>query len=460
MNLTDYHRIYFLGIGGIGMSGLARWFHHAGYQVAGYDKTPSEITDHLIQEGIPVTFDESEEAIPEEFKDKKETLVVYTPAIPKAHMGYQYFLAMEFNVIKRSVALGLITKDKTGIAVAGTHGKTSISTAVAWLMNDNCSAFLGGISKNLQNNVIINGASDNVVIEADEFDRSFLTLYPQIAVISAMDADHLDIYGTADAIQESFFKFVEQIKPEGTLIYKKGLSIPQSINAQINYLTYSLENSKADFYAEDIQVVDGYFGFTLVTPDKKIENLRLGIPGLYNLENAVAALAAALLAGTQESNLKDKLNTFQGVKRRFDFHIRTSNLLYLDDYAHHPEEIKACIQSIRHLYPGKHLTAVFQPHLFTRTRDFVDEFAKSLDACDKVLLLPIYPAREEPIEGVSSEIILEKMHLQDKQLCSNETLIDTLLMEGTEIVVTMGAGNIDRLVKPITEALIQKYKLQ
>lgn len=460
MELTTYHSVYFVGIGGIGMSALARWFNHAGYQVAGYDKTPSEITESLQNEGIPIAFTDGVDAIPGAFKNKERVLVVYTPAIPKEHPGFNYFKEQGFQLIKRSVALGLLTKSKAGIAVAGTHGKTSVSTAIAWLMQDRCSAFLGGISKNLQSNVIINGNAPYVVVEADEYDRSFLTLYPQIAVITAMDADHLDIYGSKEAIWDSFYQFIKQIDAQGTLIYKLGLPITKEHNKLISQFTYALEDSKADFYAKNIGVVDGFFHFTLVTPISEIPGFVLGIPGLYNLENAVAALSAAFIARQNTELLKQRLQQFKGVKRRFEFHIRTDKQLYIDDYAHHPQEIEACIQSIRHLYPGKEITAVFQPHLFSRTRDFADAFALSLDACDRVILLPVYPARELPIEGVSSEMLLQRMHLKNKEVCSMENVIARILDLNTSIVVTMGAGNIDQLVKPLKEALLTKYGIK
>jgi UDP-N-acetylmuramate--alanine ligase len=459
LDLSTYHSVYFIGIGGIGMSALARWFNHAGFQVAGYDKTPSEITENLQNEGISITFNEGVETIPENFKNKNSVLVVYTPAIPKEHQGFNYFKEQGFQLIKRSVALGMLTKSKAGIAVAGTHGKTSVSTAIAWLLKEQCSAFLGGISNNLQSNVIINGTAPYVVVEADEYDRSFLTLYPQIAVITAMDADHLDIYGSKEAIWDSFYQFIKQIDAQGTLIYKLGLPITKEHNNEISQFTYSLKDSKADFYAKDIKVVDGYFHFTLVTPTTQIPDFVLGIPGLYNLENAVAALSAALIAKQKPELLKERLQQFKGVKRRFEFHVRSGNQIYIDDYAHHPQEIEACIQSIRYLYPGREITAVFQPHLYSRTRDFADAFAQSLDACDHVILLPVYPARELPIEGVSSEMLLELMQLKRKEVCSKENLVVRILELNTSIVVTMGAGNIDQLVKPLKEALLTKYKI-
>ncbi len=457
MESSTYHSVFFIGIGGIGMSALARWFNHAGFQVAGYDKTPSEITENLQHEGISITFDDSVEAIPAPFKNKNGVLVVYTPAIPKEHPGFNYFREQGFQLIKRSVALGMLTKSNAGIAVAGTHGKTSVSTAIAWLMKDQCSAFLGGISNNLHSNVIINGTAPYVVVEADEYDRSFLTLYPQIAVITAMDADHLDIYGSKEAIWDSFYQFIKQIDAQGTLIYKLGLPITKEHNNEISQFTYSLKDSKADFYAKDISVVDGHFHFSLVTPTVKIPGFVLGIPGLYNLENAIAALSAVFIAEQRPELLKERLKQFKGVKRRFEFHVRSENLIYIDDYAHHPQEIEACIQSIRHLYPGKEITAVFQPHLYSRTRDFAAAFAQSLDACDRVILLPVYPARELPIEGVSSEMLLELMQLKHKEVCSKENLVTRLLELDTSIVVTMGAGNIDQLVKPLKEALLTKY---
>lgn len=458
MELTEFDRIYFVGIGGIGMSALASWFAKAGYKVAGYDKTASEITQKLTNEGIAITFDESVEAIPGEYKTQSgNVLVIYTPAIPKTHEGLNFFSGNNYKVIKRSEALGMLVKDKSGIAVAGTHGKTSVSTTTAWLLNDRCSAFLGGVSKNLESNVIIQPHTHNVVIEADEYDRSFLTLYPETAVVTAMDADHLDIYTDKNEIVQTFYQFIGQIKSGGTLVYKKGLDIPHSINPKITYLTYSLQDSTAHFYAKNIRLTNSQYYFDWVTPQGVFENMVLGIPGLYNLENALAAMAVTLLNGTPVERIKHLLAAYKGVKRRFDFQIRTPKLVYIDDYAHHPEEIRACVESVKHMFPGRTITTVFQPHLFTRTRDFAQEFAQSLDSCHSVILLDIYPAREEPIPGISSQLLLDLMKLKNKMLCPMDKLVDHLLISDLDILITMGAGNIDRLVKPITEALTNKY---
>ncbi len=459
MELNQYNRIYFVGIGGIGMSALASWFSEAGYCVAGYDKSASDITTKLEKEGISVSLDESVAAIPDDFKtDLDKILVIYTPAIPKQHEGLVYFNKNNYTLIKRATALGLLVKEKKGIAIAGTHGKTSVSTTIAWLLNQSCSAFFGGVSKNLESNVIINPSADKVVIEADEYDRSFLTLFPETLVITSMDADHLDIYSDKEEIVATFYQFIGQIKKDGILIYKNGLSIPININPEINYFTYSLQDITSDFYASNIHIVDGQYCFNWHYPQGMAADFLLGVPGLYNLENAVAALAAAWLNEASVNELKTKLATYKGVKRRFDFHIRTQPLVYIDDYAHHPEEIRVCIESVRHLFPNRKITVVFQPHLYSRTRDFAADFAHSLDLCDSVILVDIYPAREEPIAGVTSHIILDKMHLSKKVLCSYNQVLDQIDAQPIDILITMGAGNIDRLIIPISEALKHKYQ--
>lgn len=443
------------------MSAIARWFNASNYKVAGYDKTPSDITKKLVEEGIAVSYVDSENEIEPEFKNNgKTTLVVYTPAIPDTHKGLKLFNNKGFTILKRSEVLGLLIKENRGIAVAGTHGKTSISTTIAWLMNKNCNAFLGGISKNLLSNVIINPNANNVVVEADEFDRSFLTLYPEIAVISSIDADHLDIYNDINSVVEAFHKFISQIKPNGSLIHKFGIGINKSANTSINYYSYALDNTSADFYASGIKITNGYYSFTWHTPDNAFTGFKLGVPGLYNLENAVAALAGAWLTNTDIRLLKTNLNSYQGVKRRFDYQIRSEQIIFIDDYAHHPAEIKACIESVRHLYPKKSITVAFQPHLYSRTNDFANEFAKSLELSDKVVLTDIYPAREEPIQGVDSNLIFKKIKNKNKILSSYNNLAQTIIDTDTDIVITMGAGDIDRLVPEIKRGLIKKFSVE
>jgi len=460
LNIRDFHSVYFVGIGGIGMSAIARWFFEAGFQVGGYDKTASDITLELEKMGIDICYSDAVENIPDIYKNNIEkTLVVYTPAIPANHKGLIYFNTNGLKVLKRSEILGLIVKDKKGIGIAGTHGKTSISSTVAWLMHENCNAFLGGISKNINSNVIINAKSDNVVIEADEFDRSFLTLHPEIAVISAMDADHLDIYTNHDSLVNSFQQYVNQIKPGGKLIAKKGLAIEKNKNTEINYYTYALKDASSDFYASNIKIVNGFYEFTWHAFEKSYQGFKLGVPGLYNLENAVVALASAWLSGIQIESLKQNLESYQGVKRRFDYQIRSEKIIYIDDYAHHPEEIKACINSVRDLYPDTKILGIFQPHLYSRTRDFSDGFAESLSLFDAIILTDIYPARELPMEGVNSSLIFDKIKNANKLLCAYNNVVNEVLLQDATIIITMGAGDIDRLVHPIKKGLIEKYNL-
>lgn len=462
MDLKTIHSVYFVGIGGIGMSALAQWFHEAGFKVAGYDKTPSDITEGLQNLGIEISFNDQVDAIPEQFKtDINNVLVVYTPAIPSLHKGLAYFFSNKYQVVKRSQALGMLVKDKNSIAVAGTHGKTSVSSTLAYILSCtklSCSAFLGGVVKKLKGNVVIDPSSELVVVEADEFDRSFLTLYPQIAIITAIDADHLDIYENKGQIIEAFEQFVAQVKPGGKVIIKKGVDFNKEANNKVSYYTYSI-TEKADFYTTNIHNDNGEYSFNLVTPIGTIEGLKLGAPGLYNLENAVAALSAAILSGADSKELAIALQSYNGVKRRFDIQLVNKNVIFIDDYAHHPAEIEACINSVRHIYPNKKITGIFQPHLFTRTRDFADDFAESLDLLDELILMPIYPARELPIEGVSSEIIFNKMQLSNKQMCKYANVEDKILENDSDIYLTMGAGDIDRLVTPIKESLIKKYNI-
>ena len=448
--MAEYRNIYFIGIGGIGMSAIARYYNFKGLKVSGYDKTPSDLTRALESEGIDVHYEDNVSYIP---RDVENTLVIYTPAIPKDMGELTYVQEKGYRVIKRSRMLGEIAEGQRCLAVAGTHGKTTTSTLLAHIFShsgEGCSAFLGGISKNYNTNLLV--SHNNVIVaEADEFDRSFLQLYPEIAVITSMDADHLDIYGDASHIHEAFKAFASQVS--GTVVVKHGLDIVKD-DTRAKILTYSYDNPQADFHASDIVSDEcGYFTFTLNSPYGKIENCRLGIPGWINTENAIAASAISLIYGLEPERIRKALAAFEGVKRRFDIHLNTPSCSYIDDYAHHPKEISSAISSMRNIFPGRKLTAVFQPHLYTRTRDFAPEFAESLSMADKLILLDIYPAREEPIEGVTSEIIFDKVTLEDKVLITREQLMDYLQNEPVDILVTFGAGNIDRFISPITEML-------
>ena len=444
--------IYFIGIGGIGMSAIARYYNVKGYAVSGYDKTPSPLTHALEDEGIGVHYTDDISFIP---KDKEETLVVYTPAIPKDMGELVYVQENGYRVIKRSRMLGEIATGQRCMAVAGTHGKTTTSTLVSHLFTDSgegCSAFLGGISKNYDSNLLTH-SNDVIVAEADEFDRSFLQLFPEIAVITSMDADHLDIYGDEAHIVEAFKAFASQVS--GTVIVKHGLDItPEDTKAKI--YTYAYDNPEADFHAEPSE--NGHFN--LHYPGGVIEDCVVGIPGWVNIENGVGASAIALTYGLDPQKIRKALATFSGVKRRFDMQVNMDGLVYIDDYAHHPNEIAAAISSIKGRYPEYRYTAIFQPHLYTRTRDFADEFAEALSLADRVILLDIYPAREEPIPGVTSEIIFKSITAPEKILMKKEELLEYLQgqpLEGKELFITLGAGDIDRLVGPIGKLLTEKH---
>ncbi|MGM9735474.1 MAG: UDP-N-acetylmuramate--L-alanine ligase [Candidatus Cryptobacteroides sp.] len=448
--MADYKNIYFIGIGGIGMSAIARYYNVKGYKVSGYDKTPSPLTAELEAEGIAVHYEDNIDYIP---KDVEDTLVVYTPAIPHDMGELTYVNEHGYRVIKRSRTLGEIAQGQQCLAVSGTHGKTTTSTLLAHIFTESgegCSAFLGGISKNYGTN-LLTSRNPVIVAEADEFDRSFLQLFPQIAVITSMDADHLDIYGDKAHIVEAFKAFAGQTK--GTVIKKYGLDItPEDTSAEI--LTYSYDNPSADFHAESLVKDEcGYFTFNLHYRGGVIEGCKVGIPGWVNVENAIAASAIALTYGLEPEKVKAALASFQGVKRRFDIHLNTPGCAYIDDYAHHPKEIAAAVSAMREMFPGRRLTAIFQPHLYTRTRDFADEFAQALSGVDKLILLDIYPAREEPIPGVTSEIIFDKVTAPEKVLLKKEELMEYLGSEPVETLVTFGAGNIDRFIGPITEML-------
>ena len=449
----SYTNVYFLGIGGIGMSALARYFAHEGRRVAGYDRTPSDLTAALEAEGIAVTYEDREETIPEGFRDPATTLVVYTPALPHDHRQWAWFRERGFEILKRSRMLGIVSEGKYVMAVAGTHGKTTTTTLTAWLNHQaggGGSAFLGGISKNFGSNLVL-GTGDRLAVEADEFDRSFLQLHPDAAVVTAVDADHLDIYGTVEAVREAFSQFIAQIKPGGALILKAGveLALPES---GIRIYRYSCDEP-ADFYATRIRLIEGgHYLFDVVCPDRVIRDCTLGVPGRVNIENAVGAVALLWVAGFDEEKLREALASFSGVKRRFDFYINTPRRIYMDDYAHHPRELQATITSFRAMFPGRKLTVVFQPHLYTRTRDFFQEFASVLSQADEVFLLPIYPAREEPIEGVTSEMLLDRITVPARVVQKPE-LLDVLRQENPEALITFGAGDIDRFCEPIARML-------
>jgi UDP-N-acetylmuramate--alanine ligase len=457
VDFSNIHKVYFIGIGGIGMSALARYFKHIGKTVAGYDKTPTQITSDLEAEGIFVHFNESLSELPDDFKFEKEnSLIIYTPAIPKNHQGLDFLVKNKFKLYKRAEILGLITNKYKTIAVAGTHGKTSISTSVSWLFNNSnfdCLAFLGGISKNYNSNLVLPEHSNNEIIatvEADEFDRSFLHLSPSIALITAIDADHLDIYENKENIVKSFNQFVKKIAPKGTIIYKKGLTL-QPENFPENSYTYALDE-EADFCAKQLKMnSQGQYSFNLTTPTGVINNLECGVPGKINAENAVAAVSLAHVAGLDDETIRFNLKSFKGVNRRFDFQINNQTMVYVDDYAHHPEELKAFIGSIKELFPTKKITGIFQPHLFSRTRDFATEFAQSLEKLDELILLDIYPAREEPIEGVNADLIFNKVGIKNKAKCTLENLVESISNKKFEVLLTMGAGNIDKKVKEIKE---------
>jgi len=458
----EYANIYFLGIGGIGMSALARYFLHEGRRVAGYDRTPSALTEALEAEGAAIHYEEDVRLIPEAFLDPATTMVVYTPAVPRDHAEYRYFLEHGFRIEKRSQMLGHLSAGKYVMAVAGTHGKTTTSTLVAWLnraLTGGGSAFLGGVSKNFDSNLVLGGGA-RLAVEADEFDRSFLRLYPDVAVVTSADADHLDIYGTHEAVKEAFSQFIGQIRPGGSLIIKQGLDL-RIDNPGITVWRYALD-TPCDFYAARVRLLEGgHYRYDIVTPDGVIADCTLGVPGWVNIENSVAAVASVWCAARHEGvaldaeRLREGLASFAGVKRRFEFYVNTPKQVYMDDYAHHPRELAATLLSLRRMFPGRRITALFQPHLYTRTRDLCDGFAEALSHADEVVLLPIYPAREEPIEGVTSEIIAERVTVPCR-IVPREALADTVAAMPTDVVVSFGAGNIDACCGAIAEKLMKK----
>lgn len=448
MNIDHIKRVYLLGIGGIGMSGLARYFRRLGCEVAGYDRTETALTKTLEREGIRVSYQDDWLEVSTVFQEAgAETLIVYTPAIPKTLGLKAYFQDGGHRLYKRSEVLGIISQSRFTIAIAGTHGKTTTSTMVAHVLKHSgydCSAFLGGISTNYQSNVLF-GENNVVVVEADEYDRSFLTLHPNIAVVTSADADHLDIYGDAEEMHRTFQEFLDRVVSDGVRIVKDGLPFESAISYSGNTVT--------DAYAENVRVEAGEFIFDYRSEGLNIPNIRLGIPGVHNVENAVATVTVAKLLGVSAEKIAAALADFQGVKRRFEYVIRTESTVFIDDYAHHPEELKAFFASVRQLFPDKKLTAIFQPHLFTRTRDFAEDFAEALALVDDLLLMEIYPAREEPIEGVDSKWLSGLIALEAKRVLSPEQILETVRREQPELLVTVGAGSIDRLVEPLKNIL-------
>ncbi len=476
---------YFLGIGGIGMSALARFFHRRGDTVCGYDRTPSPLTDELRAEGIDIHFDDNPDLIPD-----KVDLVVYTPAVPTDSLEFQALVARGVKMEKRSQVLGEVTRGKRCIAVAGSHGKTTTTTMIAHLLSGapcGCSAFLGGISKNFDSNLLVDNKSEYVVVEADEYDRSFLQLHPYMAVITATDPDHLDIYGTHEHMMEAYLQFANQVEPNGRLFLKDNIFLTSdgepfveygahhhdhdeehhhgehhhehsAATLQGNISTYTARGIEADYYAINVRNYGGNLFFDLRTPDGVLFDLELQGAPLVNVENAVAASAVALSCGLDQYQLRSGLKTFAGVRRRFDYRIREKDLVYIDDYAHHPSELRSTIEAVRYLYPGKRVVGIFQPHLYSRTRDFADEFANVLQTLDEVIMMPIYPAREKPILGVTSSMVLRKMDTMSKYLCTPDQVLELVPALCPDVVLTLGAGDIDRLV-PRLETVLRENLL-
>ena len=447
-------RYFFLGIGGIGMSAIARYFHKQGHLVAGYDLTKTPLTEKLEEEGINIHYKDNISLVPVKFMDRENTVVIYTPAVPDDMSEKVFFKEGNFTMLKRSEILGELTDGKKALCVAGTHGKTTTSTLLSHILNqraEKVNAFLGGISKNYESNLIVS-SSDHVVVEADEYDRSFLRLKPNMAIVTATDADHLDIYGTKEELLRTFAEFTSLIEENGVLVMKKGIEMVPNVKESVKVYQYSA-SEPADFYAENIIIENGELYFDFIGLGKKIEKVQLGVPIMINVENAVAAMAIAMLNGMSAITIKKAVQTFKGSNRRFDIRVKNEKVVYIDDYAHHPEEIKACVESIRALYPDKRICGIFQPHLYSRTKDFADEFAESLSKLDDVIVLDIYPARELPLKGVTSNMIHRKIKGKKSILCKKENCLEELKLHNFDVLITIGAGNIDQLVNPITEYL-------
>ena len=449
---TNLDSVYFIGVGGIGMSALARYFVSQGKAVAGYDRVSTALTDQLVREGIDIHFEDRSRLIPSAFRNPERTLVIYTPAIPENHQQLNYFRNGGFRVIKRSVALGEVFNTGRGIGVAGTHGKTSISTMLAHILHSStlgCNAFLGGISKNNSSNLYLDPASRVIVAEADEFDRSFLTLFPEIAVVSSMDADHLDIYHSEENIRKGFEAYIGQIRDKGKLILKFGLN--PDVPDHVTFFTYAMDSPEADYRVENLRQEGLGYRFNVRTPGSLLPEIVMQVPGILNVENALAAVAVCHQLGLPSEQITQALSEYRGVRRRFDLQVHSGKRVYIDDYAHHPTEIRAFLSSVRALFPNKRITGIFQPHLYSRTRDFAEPFARSLELLDQLILMEIYPAREEPIPGVDAAMILDRVQLDEKVLISREQLMRVVKERDPEILVTMGAGDIDKFVEPLKE---------
>lgn len=455
MKLEQIKAVYFVGIGGIGMSAIARYFISRGVVVAGYDKTRTELTEQLCKEGAQVHYEDNVELIPMQCRDKENTLVVFTPAIPSDHSELTFFREQDFVIQKRAQVLGTLTRTLKGLCVAGTHGKTTTSSMAAHLLHQShvdCNAFLGGITKNYRTNYILSSSSPYVVIEADEFDRSFHWLTPFASVITATDADHLDIYGTEEAYLESFSKYSNLILPGGYLVMHTGLKMKPNVQEGVSLYTYS--RAEGDFHADNVRIGDGRIIFDLVSPFGNISDIELGVPVSVNIENGIAAIALAQIAGASAEEIRSGMASFGGVDRRFDFHVKTDRMVYVSDYAHHPEEIRHCLESMKELYSGRRIKVIFQPHLFTRTRDFYREFADALSLVDDVCVVDIYPAREKPIPGVTSNLIYDNLKSGIKrQRCMKNEILDVVRQGGFDVLITLGAGDIEDYVIQITKIL-------
>lgn len=457
MDIKEIKSVYFLGAGGIGMSAIARYFLHKGLVVAGYDRTPSALTHRLEQEGMLLHYDENIDEIPHACRNSQVCMVVYTPAIPESHVELQYFKSNGFEVLKRAQVLGSLTRTHRGLCFAGTHGKTTTSTMCAHIMHQShvdCNAFLGGISKNYGSNYILSDTSDYIVIEADEFDRSFHWLRPWMSVITSTDPDHLDIYGTKEAYLESFRHYTTLIKPGGALIIHEGLEMQEDVNNEVRVFRYSLNGG--DFHAENIKIENGTITFDFISPIENVTQVELGHPIPINVENAVAAMVMAQLNGCTAEELRYGMSTYKGVDRRFDFKVNNERHVFLSDYAHHPKEIYQSAKSLRELYHDRHVTAIFQPHLYTRTRDFYKEFAEALSQLDEVILCDIYPAREAPIPGVTSALIYNELTCKEKSMIHKEDVIDLVKKRDFDVLVVLGAGDLDNYVPQMTKIIENK----